>query len=220
MQLETSNPCLHWFALHFAIPGVPAGSDGFPDNYQITASLAKCFEAGFTTYRRRRCRDLRNLRSRRFWREATEGFADDAITLTWPYSGAMLMPLVPPICRCICNGKRKTSSTLVLPVQNKIQRIVRIDAAAITRAVCRNLGNGIAIAIAALLLLTKDKHRCTLKHLTGWHCMSRSGASLNTTDGTGCSTRTWCFNDDDFCTGELSCQRIYISFESFSAART
>lgn len=68
VHLEPPNPRLHRLALHLAIPGIPAGADRLPDNHQITAPLAESLEASLAAAahycrRRRRCRDLRNLRS-------------------------------------------------------------------------------------------------------------------------------------------------------------
>lgn len=128
----------------------------------------------------------------------------------------MMMPLFPSVGGRVGGGEWKTRSTLTLTVQNKIEGVVRIDATAITRAVGRDFGYGVAAAIAALLLgLTEDEHRCALEHLAtaSRHRVGGSGAALlNTAD-----VRRGRFDDDNLrqnAAGELLRQRVHVPFKS------
>lgn len=193
MYLEPANPRLHRFALHLAIPGVPAGADGLPNNHQIPAPLAERLEAGLAgaaAYRRRRCRRRRVLRDLRpagcsFRCKTAERLTDDAAALARPHSvrGAMMPLLFPPVSGRVGGGERIARSTLALAVQDKIQRVVRVDAAAIARAVGRDLGDGVAAAVAAALLFhvgSENEDGRALEHLaaTRGHRVGGGGATL------------------------------------------
>lgn len=196
VHLEPPNSRLHRLALYLAIPGVSAGTYGFPNDHQITAPFAERLEASLAAAaqrrRRRRHRDLGDLRDtgRGLRCETAERLADDAVTLARPNSGGammMMMPLFPPVGGRVGGGERETRSTLTLTVQNKIEGVVRIDAATVARAVGRDFGYGVAAAIAALLLgLAEDEHGRALEHLTAAsrHRVGGGCATLlNTTAG-------------------------------------
>lgn len=65
VHLEPPNSRLHRLALYLAIPSVPAGTHGFPNDHQIAAALAERLEtspaAAAAQRRRRRRRRYRNL---------------------------------------------------------------------------------------------------------------------------------------------------------------
>jgi len=188
VYLEPPDSRLYRFTLHLAVPSVPARADGFPDNHQVAPALAECLEAGLVGAQRRSCRRYRDLcdlgRVRRcvLRREATERFTDDAAALAWPDPRAMMltMPLLPSIRARVRAGKREIRASLTLAVQNKVQGVVRVDAATIARAVGRDLGHGVAVAVAAVRLrLAEDEHGRAFEHLAACrHRVRRGGATL------------------------------------------
>lgn len=98
------------------------------------------------------------------------------------------MPLLFPSVGGRVGGRERVArSTLTLTVENKIEGVVRVDAATIARAIGRDLGDGVATAVAAALLFrfAENKDGRTFEHLTATrgHCMSSGGATLmsNTT---------------------------------------
>jgi len=115
--------------LYFAVPGVPASTYGFPNNYQVAAPFAERLQTGLVATaatqrrhrRRRRHWDFRYFHTRRgrLRREAAERLTDDATAFAWPNSGGtmmMMMPLFPPIGGRVSGGERETRSTLTLTV--------------------------------------------------------------------------------------------------------
>lgn len=127
--------------------------------------------------------------------------------------GAVMPLLFPSVGGRVGGGKRVARSTLTLTVQNKIERVIRVDAATIARAIGRDLGDGVATAVAAALLFrfAENKDGRTFEHLaaTRGHRMSGGGATLmsNTTADSVRRRSSGRLDDDDFrhcCAGELS----------------
>lgn len=113
------------------------------------------------------------------------------------------MPLLfPPIGGRVGGGKRIARSTLAFTIQDKIQGVIRVDAATIARAVGRDLGDGVAAAVAAALLFrfTKNKDGRALEHLaaTRGHRVGGGGATLMSNTIADSIRRRSRLDDDDF----------------------
>lgn len=134
----------------------------------------------------------------------------------------MMMPLFPPVGGRIGGGERETRSTLTLTIQNEIEGVVRVDAAAIARTIGGDFGYGIAAAVAALLLgLAEDEYGGALEHLAAAsrHRVGSGGAALlHPTGGVGRRR----FDDDDLrqnAARELSRQRVHVSLKGVPSVR-
>ena len=167
MDLKSSNPRLHRLALHLAVSGVPAGSHGLADHHQVPAPLAKCLQSSLPVDGRRRCRRLAELRVRALRGETAESLAHHSVAFSRPDPG--VVPLLPSVRGRFRGRERETGPALTLSVQDEVQRVVRVDAAPVARAVGGDLRDRVAAAVAALLLLAEDEHRRALEHLASWH---------------------------------------------------
>lgn len=227
VHLEPPDSRLHRLALHLAVPGVSAGAHGLPDDHQVAASLAKRLETALARAAQRRdlgdfCRAGRAAGLRR---EAAERLADDAAALARPYLGGAMMPVVPPVVDGrVGGGEREARPALALTVKNKVQGVVRVDAAAIARAVGRDLGDGVAAAVAALLLrLAEDEDGRAFEHLAARrHRVSGGGAPLLYAAVTARRRARRRLDDDDLrqhSAGELARQRVHVPLESVPAIR-
>lgn len=139
-----------------------------------------------------------------------------------------MMPLLfPSVGGRVGGGKRVARSTLAFTIKNKIERIIRVDAATIARAIGRDFGDGVATAVAAALLFrfAENKDGRTFEHLpaTSGHRMSGGGATLmSNTTADSVRRPSGRLDDDDFRqngAGELSRQRIHIFLEGVPAIR-
>lgn len=133
------------------------------------------------------------------------------------------MPLLfPSVGGRVGGGKRVARSTLALTVQDKIQGVIRVDAATIARAVGRDLGDGVAAAVAAALLFrfTKNKDGRALEHLaTCGHRVGGGGTTLMSTIADNIRRRSR-LDDDDFrqnSAGKFSRQRVHVPLEGVPA---
>lgn len=214
MDLKSSDPRLYRFALYFAVSSVSPGPHRLSDDHQIASSLAERFETSFSS-RRRRHAGLARFDRARFGGESAERFADDTVALSGP--GSRVMPVLPPVG--FGASERKTRPTLGLSVQYEIQRIVRVYAAPIARAVGRYLGDGVASAVAALLLLAEYEHRCALEYFASRHRVSRCRPPLSTSGtAAAASTAASLLDYDDFRAGrKFLSQRFHVLLEGVPA---
>lgn len=171
---------------------------------------------------RRGARHLGDLRARRFRREAAESLADNSVALSGPDSSVMLVPLLPPVRRGIRRRERIARSALTLPVEDEVQRVVRVDATSVARAIGRDLGNSVASAVAALLLLPEDEHRSTLEHLASRHRVRRRRSPLRPRRRGRRHRRRGRrrLDDHDLRAGELLRQGLHVPFEGIPSVGT